>query len=143
MWAGWPPNRFVLHPVNAAYGRVSLYTHMLSYRGQVDRINDSPFKLNITGGGPLCISGSGLFRWANVPCVPIYTWYACDSGGSIYSHSVAYKGLSAGEFNGGAGFTIRLSDSGMMSFTVSRYHYAYTGSIPTTLLAITYGLRIN
>jgi hypothetical protein len=45
----------------------------------------------------------------------------------------AYAGLSE-DCVGSAGFTIRLSDSDTEFFTESRYHYAYTANIPTTLL---------
>jgi hypothetical protein len=149
MWAGLPPNRLVLDPVRAPSGRVSLYSLTVNYRAGIERIHDSPFGLYVIGGG------GWYYRYAtvdkdyvvgpNVPCLPIYTWwgYACTAGGYVYSETVAYKGVSAGGFNAGAGFTIRLSDSDMKFFTESRYHYAYTERIPTTLLAITFGIRFN
>jgi opacity protein-like surface antigen len=41
----------------------------------------------------------------------------------------------------GAGFDIRLGDTGLKIFTEARYHYADTGRIPTRMVPVTFGIR--
>lgn len=41
----------------------------------------------------------------------------------------------------GAGFTIKLGREGTQFFTEARYHYAATGSVPTRMIPVTFGLR--
>ena len=148
MWAGLPPNRFILHPINAPFGNVNLYTLTANYRYQIDSIKRSHF-------GVYAIAGGGwYYRYASVDknyvvppstaCDPIFEWwgYACDSG-FVYTATVAFKGSSAGGVNGGVGFTIRLSDSGWKLYMESRYHYAWNNRVPTTLIPVTFGLRFN
>ena len=47
-------------------------------------------------------------------------------GGLVYTATVAAKGTSAGGFNGGVGFTIRLGEQGWKFYVESRYHYAFS-----------------
>jgi opacity protein-like surface antigen len=41
----------------------------------------------------------------------------------------------------GAGFDIKLGDSGLKLYTEARYHYADTGRVPTRMVPVTFGLR--
>jgi hypothetical protein len=41
----------------------------------------------------------------------------------------------------GAGFNINLGTSGVKFFTEARYHYADTGSIPTRMVPVIFGIR--
>src|SRR5438132_1042051 len=41
----------------------------------------------------------------------------------------------------GAGFNINVGTSGVKLFTEARYHYANTGSIPTRMVPVTFGIR--
>jgi opacity protein-like surface antigen len=41
----------------------------------------------------------------------------------------------------GGGFTIKLGRAGTEFFTEARYHYAATGSVPTRMIPVTFGLR--
>jgi hypothetical protein len=79
------------------------------------------------------------------PCQPYYYWwgYSCDPNNYVYSQTVANKGVSAGGFNTGFGFTIRFADSNIRFFTEARYHYAFSERIPTTVVPVTFGLRYN
>jgi hypothetical protein len=61
----------------------------------------------------------------------------------VYSATVAYKGTSAAGLNAGAGFTIKLGAKGWKFYTESRYTYAWSNRIPTTLVPVTFGLRFN
>ena len=42
----------------------------------------------------------------------------------------------------GAGFDVGLGKSGVKIFTEARYHYANTGSIPTRMVPVTFGIRV-
>jgi hypothetical protein len=149
MWAGLPPNFSVLHPVNAPFGSVNLYTLTANYRYDMDRIHNSRFGLYaIVGGG-------WYYRYAKIDknyvvppgtaCQPIYTWwgYSCDPNGFVFTQTVAYKGTSVGGVNGGMGFTIGLGDSQWKFYTEARYHYAFNSTIPSTLIPVTFGIRFN
>jgi hypothetical protein len=76
--------------------------------------------------------------------LPIYYWwgYGCSTGG-VVSEQIASKGASAGGFNGGGGFTIRLSDTGWKFYVESRYNYAFSNRIPTTFVPVVFGFRYN
>lgn len=148
MWSGLRPNLFVLHPINAPFGRINLYTLTANYRYAIDRIHGSRFGLYGIGGG------GWYYRYApvdknfvlppNTVCQPIYTWwaYACNPGGTVFTQTIAYKGDSVGGVNGGVGFTISLGDSAWI-YTEARYHYAFNSTIPTTLIPVTLGIRLN
>ena len=41
----------------------------------------------------------------------------------------------------GAGFDVKLGESGVKFFSEARYHYAATGSVPTRMVPVTFGLR--
>jgi opacity protein-like surface antigen len=41
----------------------------------------------------------------------------------------------------GAGFDIKIGDSGLKFFSEARYHYASTGRIPTRMVPVTFGIR--
>jgi len=148
MWSGLPADVFNLHPVQAPYGNINLYTLTANWRHHVDSIHGSPFGLySIVGGG-------WYYRYSSIDknytppagtvCAPIYYWwgYGCDAG-YVYSQTVAYKGASSAGLNAGVGFSIRISDSGWKFYTEARYHYAFSNRIATTLIPVTFGLRYN
>ena len=43
MWSGLPSNLFVLHPVNAPFGSINLYTLTANYRYSFERIHGSRY----------------------------------------------------------------------------------------------------
>ena len=57
--------------------------------------------------------------------------------------TVAFKGTSVGGLNGGVGFTINIADSRWKFYSEARYHYAFNSGIPTTLVPVTFGFRLN
>lgn len=148
MWAGLPPNLFVLQPVNAPFGSVNLYTLTGEYRYRIDRLGHSPFGVYAIAGGGWYYRHASIDKNYVVPpntvCSPIYDWwgYGC-SDGFVFTATIASRGLSSGGVNGGVGMTIRLSDTGWKFYVESRYHYAFTQRIPTTLIPVTFGLRFN
>ena len=149
MWSGLPPNLFVLHPINAPFGKINVYTLTANYRYGVDRVHGSRFGMYAIGGGGWYYRYASVDKNYIVPpntvCQPVYGWwgYGCDPGGYVYSQTVAYKGTSVGGVNGGVGFTIGIGDSPWKFYTEARYHYAFNSNIPTTLVPVTFGIRLN
>jgi hypothetical protein len=148
MWSGLPPNISVIHPVNAPFGSISLYTLTANYRYGIDRIHGSRYGLYGIAGGGWYYRHSSIDKTYVVPpnqvCLPIYNYwgYGC-TGGFVYSQSVAYKGISSGGLNAGMGFTVGFGDSPWKFYTEARYHYAFSGTVPTTLVPVTFGIRFN
>jgi len=148
MVSGLPPNIFVVQPINAPFGAIHLYTMTANYRFEASSINRSRFGVYGT------IGGGWYYRYAKIDknfilppgtvCDPIYTWwgYGC-SAGTVFTATVANKGVSSGGLNGGVGFTIRFGDSPWKFYTESRYHYAFSAGIPSTLVPVTLGVRFN
>ena len=149
LWSGLPSNVLVIQPVKLPLSRTSLYSLTVSYRHQRDRIKQSPFGLYVTGGGGWYYRYTTFDKSYEAPpgtsCLPVYTWwgYGCDPDGYVYTQTIAKAGRSAGGFNGGVGFTIRLSDSDWRFFTESRYHYGFTERVHTTFVPVTMGVRLN
>ena len=149
MWSGLPTDLFTVHPLDAPFGSINLYSLTANFRHQIDSIHKSPFGVFGVMGGGWYYRYSTIDKNYAVPpatvCSPAYYWwgYACDSNGYVYSQTVAYKGASSGGVNGGVGFTIRFADSGWKFFTEARYHYAFSHRIATTLVPITFGIRYN
>jgi hypothetical protein len=148
MWSGLPPNLTALHPVNAPFGNVNLYALTANYRFQMDRLHGSRFGAYFIAGGGWYYRYATVDRNYTVPpatvCQPIYGWwgYGCDTGGYVYTTTIASRGVSTGGVNGGVGFTIRLADSGFKFYVESRYHYAFS-NLPSTLVPVTFGFRYN
>jgi Outer membrane protein beta-barrel domain len=133
LWSGLPPNIFVLHPIEAPFGNINLYTLTADYRYAIDRIHGSRFGVYGIGGG------GWYYRYASVDknfvlppntvCQPIYTWwgYACSPGGTVFTQTIAYKGASVGGANGGVGFTMSF---GILRGSSTRRRGTITHSIP-------------
>jgi len=149
MWTGLPPNLFVIHPVDAPFGNINAYALTANYRYEFDRIHGSRFGLYAIGGGGWYYRHVSIDKNFVVPpntaCQPVYTWwgYACDPGGFVFTQTVAFKGTSVGGVNGGVGFAINIADSPWKFYTEARYHYAFNSGIPTTVVPVTFGFRLN
>jgi len=148
MWSGLPPNFSTLQPVNAPFGNINLYSLTANYRYQADRLSGSRFGVYLIGGGGWYYRRATVDKNYIAPpgtaCQPIYTWwgYGCTANDFVYTATIASRGVSAGGLNAGAGFTIRLADSGFKFYVESRYHYAFS-HIPSTLVPVTFGFRYN
>lgn len=148
MWAGLPHHDFASQVSDAPFGKVNLYTLTANYRYKINRLGGSHFGVYAIGGGGLyyryiSINASYIPN-PNTPCQPLYTWwgFACAPNGVILPQGATYKFESAGGLNGGAGVTIRLSDSGWKFYAESRYHHGFS-AIPTSLVEVTFGFRYN
>src|SRR3981189_831491 len=51
LWSGLPPNNFVIHPINAPFGHINLFTLTANYRYGFDRIHGSRYGMYVIGGG--------------------------------------------------------------------------------------------
>ena len=150
MWSGLSPSLAIVRPVNAPFGSVNLYTLTGNYRFHIDSIADSPFGVYIIGGGGWYYRHVSISKKFIVPpltvCQPIYLWwgYACETGtGFVATETLASHGTSAGGLNAGVGFTVKIGDLGWKFFVESRYSYAASNFIPTTLVPVTFGFRFN
>jgi len=148
MWSGLPSNLTAVQPVKAPSSNTSLYSLTVNYRHQYDRIHGSPFGLYFMGGGGWYMRKTTVDQSYTIPiatpCLPYYVWYGYGcSDGVVGTQTVASKAVSAGGLNGGFGFTIPFADSNLRFFTESRYHYAWSERIPTTMVPVTFGIRYN
>ena len=149
LWSGLPPSLNVLHPIDAPFGTINLYTLTANYRYGIDRVHGSRFGLYAIGGGGWYYRHATIDKNYAVPpntvCAPIYGWwgYACDPNGYVYTQTIANRGTSAGGVNAGVGFTIGLGDSSWKFYTEARYHYAFNSGIPSTFIPVTFGIRLN
>jgi len=149
MFSGLPPNLFVLSPNGAPSGGVNLNTLTANYRYSFDRIHDSRFGVYAIAGGGWYYRHATIDKNFVVPpntvCQPIYGWYGygCDPNGFVVTQTIASRGSSAGGVNGGVGFTVGLGSSAWKFYTEARYHYAFSPRIPTTLIPVTFGIRVN
>ncbi len=147
IWNGLPGSVFVLQPIQVPVFQNRIYSLGANYRYQIDHIRKSAFGVYFIGGG------GWYYRFTNIdknyvippstPCQPIYDWwgYTC-AGGIVSTVTVASKGVSAGGLNAGGGFTLSFGH-GIKFFTEARYHYAWTGTVPSTFIPVTMGLRFN
>ena len=138
----------MIQPIKSPTSSISLYSLTVNYRHQFDRISGSPFGVYFMGGGGwyerYITVDKNYTVPAAVPCTPYWYWYGYScADGYVYSQTIAKKGVSAGGFNTGIGFTIRLADSNLRFFTEARYHYAFSEHVPTTIVPVTFGIRYN
>lgn len=117
MWSG-------LSPIKSG-GNWNLYSLTENYRFRVDRIARSPLGLYLVAGG------GWYYRRVSV------------NGPEDFS-IIPARGTGAGGINGGIGLNIRIfPDSAWSFFMESRYHYAWTATVPTSLIPVSFGFRFN
>lgn len=80
---------------------------------------------------------------AGTACVPAWASWSIPCANGVVSEdmTVGSRTTSAPGFNVGGGFTFRLGDSSANFFTEIRYHHAFTKSVETTILPLTFGIR--
>jgi Outer membrane protein beta-barrel domain len=148
MWSGLSPTLNLVQAIDRPRGSVNLYSVTGNYRFHIDSLADSPFGIYIIGGGGWYYRHTDINRNYVVPpltvCQPIYNWwgFACDSGGVVQT-TITSHATSAGGLDVGVGFTIKLPSPGWKFFMESRYNYAWSNFIPTTLVPVTFGFRFN
>lgn len=150
MWSGLSPSISLIHPIDRPTGSVNLFAVTGNYRFHIDSLADSAFGVYLIGGGGWYYRHTSINKNYIVPpltvCQPIYNWwgFSCDSsGGFVQSVTIASHGTSAGGLDAGAGFTIKLPSPGWKFFVESRYNYAWSNFIPTTLIPVSFGFRFN
>jgi hypothetical protein len=147
LWNGLPGSVLAISPTSMPVFKNRIYSLGANYRFQIDRVGGSVLGVYFIGGGGWYYRFTNIDKNyvipANTPCQPIYDWwgYTC-AGGIVATATVASKGVSAGGINVGGGFTVSFGH-GFKFFTEARYHYAWTGTIPSTFIPVTMGLRFN
>lgn len=117
MWSGLSPTKSV--------GNWNLYTLTENYRYRIDRIARSEFGIYLVAGG------GWYYRRASV------------NGHEDFS-IIPARGTGAAGINGGIGFSIRIvPDSAWSFFMESRYHYAWSPTVPTSFIPVSIGFRLN
>lgn len=148
-WSGLTPSISLIHPVNRPTGNVNVFSLTGNYRFHIDRVADSPFGFYVLAGGGWYYRHTSIDKNYVVPpstvCQPIYySWgIACDSSGYVQSVTIASHGTGAAGVDGGVGLTVSLPYPGWKFFVESRYTYAWSNFIPTTLVPVTFGFRFN
>ncbi len=145
-YMGIPGDLYALQPANLPDLNSRVYFLGANYRYQIDRVGGSAFGVYTVLGGGWYDRYMTLNQDYTVPpgtvCTPIWGWYGYGCTGGYVSETIARKGTPGGGLNGGFGFTVRLGQS-FKFFTEARYHYAFHGNIPTTMVPVTLGLRFN
>jgi hypothetical protein len=148
MWSGLPANKDALRPIWAIAGardfsgHSNLFTLTANYRFQRQ---GRVFGAYLIGGGGWYYRRASLSREVAVGvgtvCGPSWQFwgYGCVNGIVSQDETLISAGSTAFGGNGGAGFTIRITEDGYKFYVEARYHYAPTKNIPTTLIPITLG----
>jgi hypothetical protein len=148
MWAGLPLNRDALRPIWAVAGthNLSSSSNLFALTGNYRyRWQGKNFGFYLIGGGGMYYRHSTLSRNVVVGdgtiCVPSWAYFgfACVSGTVTTDQTLINSGSTAFGGNGGAGFTIRITEDGYKFYVEARYHYAPNRYIPTTFIPITLG----
>ena len=108
---------------------------------------------SIGGKTAYLIGGGGWYRrtleakqtvlQAGTKCAPVWVWWnvQCVEGIFPTDVTVGSRTSSAGGFNVGGGLAFQLGDSPANFYIEVRYHHAFTRSIDTTVLPLTFGIR--
>lgn len=99
------------------------------------------------------IAGGGWYRrtldaqqtvlHAGEVCSPVWVWWAveCVNGVFLHDETIASRTSSAPGFNVGGGLAFRIGDSQAHWYTEVRYHHAFTRTVETSVLPVTFGVR--
>lgn len=148
MWAGLPVNKEAFRPVyliantHDVSSSSNLFAVTANYRY---RRQGRTFGWYLIGGGGAYYRRASLSRQVDVGtatvCGPswLYWGYGCVNGIVSQDQTLLSAGSTAFGGNGGTGFTIRINDEGYKFYVESRYHYAPTKYIATTLITVTLG----
>ena len=149
MWAGIPVNKEALRPIflianrNDISGSSNLYTITGNYRYMRE---GRTFGAYVIGGGGMYYRRASLSQSVVVGtgtvCGPTWQFfgYGCVTGNVSEDQTLVKAGSTAFGGNAGMGMTIRFDKEGYKFYMESRYHYAPTKNIATTLLTITFGV---
>jgi hypothetical protein len=142
MWAGLPPSigaRAQLLGGSASVNVLSI-TADYKYSGNFSKTFGY---YAIVGGGWFYRHSSvskSTFNGTPTVCQPIWSWYGFTcSDGFVDTREVAF-GTSSFGGNGGIGLTLKVKETGWKFFIESRYIYAPTRAIATTVVPVIFGL---
>jgi hypothetical protein len=148
MWAGLPVNKEAFRPIfliantQDISGSSNLFAVTANYRY---RLQGKTFGWYLIGGGGAYYRRASISRQVDVGTATVcsaswlYWGYGCVNGIVSQDQTLISAGSTAFGGNGGMGFTIRINDEGYKFYVESRYHYAPTKNIATTLITVTLG----
>lgn len=124
-------------------------------KGRLYALNGNLMIGTSAGGtrGAYLIGGGGWYRRTleakqtvlqrGTVCVPFWEWWnmQCVDGIFPTDVTVGSRTVSAPGFNVGGGLTVGLGESRMNLFVEVRYHRAFTRSVDTVVLPLTFGVR--
>jgi opacity protein-like surface antigen len=98
---------------------------------------------------PYLVGGVGYYRrtieFTTPVIVPVFIFdpFFGTFYNTLVSANQVLGDITRGGIGGsaGAGFDIKIGDSGLKLFAEARYHYASTGRIPTRMVPVTFGIR--
>jgi opacity protein-like surface antigen len=98
---------------------------------------------------PYLVGGVGYYRrtieFTTPVIVPVFIFdpFFGTFYNTLVSANQVLGDITRGGIGGsaGAGFDIKIGDSGLKVFGEARYHYASTGRIPTRMVPVTFGIR--
>jgi hypothetical protein len=145
-WAGLPPSISAKAQLLGGSASVNLYSLTANYqfRGNFG----STFGYYLFAGGGWFYRHSSLSHTSQfvtpVVCEPVWDWYGttCTDGVTDVTRT-AGSGTSSAGANGGAGLTLRVSDTRWKFFVESRYIYANSRAIATTTIPVAFGIMFQ
>jgi opacity protein-like surface antigen len=143
MYNGYGVSRRVLNEAQVPDGNAHLWA-----------ITVNPKLRLSTGDGsftPYVVGGVGYYRrtieFTTPVAVPVFIFdpFFGVFYNTLVSANQVLGDITRGGIGGsaGAGFEVKLGNSGVKIFTEARYHYADTGRIPTRMVPVTFGINLT
>jgi opacity protein-like surface antigen len=143
MYNGYGVSRRVLNEAQVPDGNAHLWAITVNPK----------LKLGTRDGSftPYVVGGVGYYRrtieFTTPVAVPVFIFdpFFGVFYNTLVSANQVLGDITRGGIGGsaGAGFEVKLGDSGVKLFTEARYHYADTGRIPTRMIPVTFGINLT
>jgi hypothetical protein len=143
MYNGYAVSRRVLNEAQVPDGDAHLWAITVNPK----------LKLGTPDGSftPYIVGGVGYYRrtieFTTPVAVPVFIFdpFFGVFYNTLVSANQVLGDITRGGIGGsaGAGFEVKLGDSGVKLFTEARYHYADTGRIPTRMIPVTFGINLT
>jgi opacity protein-like surface antigen len=143
MYNGYGVSRRVLNEAQVPDGNAHLWAITVNPKLRFARTS--------SGFTPYVIGGVGYYRrtieFTTPVAVPVFIFdpFFGVFYNTLVSANQVLGDITRGGIGGsaGAGFEVKLGDSGVKLFTEARYHYADTGRIPTRMIPVTFGINLT
>lgn len=143
MYNGYGVSRRVLNEARVPDGNSHLWALTVNPKLRLTRSD--------TGFTPYVVGGVGYYRrtieFTKPVAVPVFVFdpFFGNFFNTFLAANQVLGDVTRGGIGGsaGAGFEVKLGDSGVKFFTEARYHYADTGRIPTRMIPVTFGINLS